>query len=132
MNIKFGERIIISDPNKFKIDSFDEIGKEISIKGSYNIYTQFVESFDNAVVENIISFAREQGVDEVVLIDKKTVLSALEKQIPKKPIDVEPQWCICPACGGSVCLDNVLEHIQNHETTHCEHCGKALDWGDEK
>lgn len=61
---------------------------------------------------------------------RELAISALSKQIPKKPLDVEPQWCVCPACGGSVCLDNVLEHIQNHETTHCEYCGQALDWGD--
>lgn len=55
---------------------------------------------------------------------------ALEKQIPKKPIDDRYPWCICPVCGGSVYLKNVQEHIMNLETTHCEHCGQALDWGD--
>lgn len=72
-------------------------------------------------------------LDETVIgnLELKIVLSnAIEKQIPKKPLDVEFQWCICPACGGSVCLDNVLEHIQNNEATHCEHCGQALDWSD--
>ena len=55
---------------------------------------------------------------------------ALEKQIPKKPIDNRYPWAICPVCGGSVYVEKVQEHIQNNETTYCEHCGQALDWSD--
>ena len=54
---------------------------------------------------------------------------ALEKQIPKKPIDNRYPWAICPNCGGSVNLKNIQEHIHNKEASHCEHCGQALDWG---
>jgi hypothetical protein len=59
---------------------------------------------------------------------EKVVLNALEKQIPKKPIENRYPWAICPICGGSVYLEKVQEHIQNNETTYCEHCGQALDW----
>jgi hypothetical protein len=131
MNIKFGERIIIPDYNKIKFDRVDEIVNSLAIKGSYNIFTQFVESFDNvfdeAVVKSIISFARENGVDEVVLLDKKTVLSALEKQIPRKPIkineDYNPErgrWVVdyeCPSCGNPYAEDS-----------YCSCCGQALLW----
>lgn len=55
---------------------------------------------------------------------------AIEKQIPKKPIEDRYPWCICPVCGGSVYLKNVQEHIMVSETTYCEHCGQKLDWGD--
>lgn len=58
------------------------------------------------------------------------IVSALEKQIPKKAIDDRYPWIICPTCGGSVYLEKVQEHIQNNENTHCEHCGQALDWSD--
>lgn len=57
-------------------------------------------------------------------------VEALEKQIPKKPIENRFPWAICPVCGGSVYLKNVQEHIQNEEITYCEHCGQALDWSD--
>lgn len=60
----------------------------------------------------------------------KLIDIALEKQIPKKPIDDRYPWCICPVCGGCVYLENVQEHIQNEETSYCEHCGQALDWSD--
>lgn len=57
-------------------------------------------------------------------------ISALEKQIPKKPNESRYPWAICPSCGGSVYIDKVQEHIMNNENTYCEHCGQALDWGD--
>ena len=60
----------------------------------------------------------------------KLAISALEKQIPKKPIDNRYPWVICPLCGGSVYVEMVQEHIKNNETTYCEHCGCALDWSD--
>lgn len=56
--------------------------------------------------------------------------TAVEKQIPKKPIDNRYPWAICPNCGGSVNLKNIQEHIHNEEASHCEHCGQALDWSD--
>ena len=60
----------------------------------------------------------------------RDALNALEKRIPKKPIKEEYPWAVCSVCGGSVYLENVLEHIHNQETTYCEHCGQALDWSD--
>ena len=61
----------------------------------------------------------------------KKIRDALEKQIPKKPIEYSYPWAVCPICGGSVSLENVQEYLVNKETTYCEHCGQALDWGDE-
>jgi hypothetical protein len=57
-------------------------------------------------------------------------IQALEKQIPKNPIADRYPWCICPVCGGSIYVEKVQEHIQENETTYCEHCGQALDWSD--
>lgn len=56
--------------------------------------------------------------------------SVLKKQIPQKPIDNRYPWVTCPACGGSVYVEHIQGHIQNEETTYCEHCGQALDWSD--
>ena len=57
---------------------------------------------------------------------------ALKKQIPKKPLENEPMWAVCPNCKGSIHKDNIWEHIVEGDTTFCEHCGQALDWSDEK
>ena len=62
--------------------------------------------------------------------DMHNVIVALDKQIPKKPIGDRYPWVICPVCGGSIYIEKVQEHIQNNETTYCDHCGQALDWSD--
>ena len=54
----------------------------------------------------------------------KTIVSALERRIPKKPINIASITYIpaCPQCKGTV-------------TTYekcCEHCGQALDWSNEE
>ena len=54
-------------------------------------------------------------------------IPALEKQIPKKPLDKKLvddgyrwQW-ICPNC-------HTIKTTT--EKSHCDDCGQALDWGD--
>lgn len=59
---------------------------------------------------------------------ERMILEALEKQIPKKPIEDAEHigWLIwrCPMCGKEV--GRVLEPLQHH----CE-CGQAVDWSEE-
>ena len=50
-------------------------------------------------------------------------IKALEKQIPKKPVDnPENGWFECPNCGLIVWV-----YYGTGETHHCD-CGQALDW----
>ena len=47
-------------------------------------------------------------------------ISALEKQIPKKPkMPIDSYW-ICPICGTKV------DHP--HPFRHCMGCGQMIDW----
>ena len=56
----------------------------------------------------------------------KIVGEALEKQIPKTPIDnIEQEWFECPTCRRLV----VLYH--NGKRHHCR-CGQSLKWEDEE
>ena len=68
-------------------------------------------------------------------------ISALEKQIPKKPMhinknkEVDGNWKkICPACG-SILIERIttpeesFPQYYNH-TQHCW-CGQAIDWSNE-
>ena len=59
-------------------------------------------------------------------------ISALEKQIPKKPTVPVDTW-LCPSCGESVEYqqklgDNVLYHGQHD---FCPKCGQSIDWEEE-
>ena len=50
-------------------------------------------------------------------------IEALEKQIPKKPVDnPENGWFECPNCGLIVWV-----YYGTGETHHCD-CGQRLDW----
>ena len=60
-------------------------------------------------------------------------ISALEKQIPKKPTHEAtlPKCCTCPSCK------NVVDEFETFWgqkirvcVEFCKYCGQALDWGD--
>ena len=57
-----------------------------------------------------------------------TAISALEKQIPKKPIldTIFPsgvKWWRCPVCNKII-----VGCIANRPQKYCSNCGQALDW----
>lgn len=59
-------------------------------------------------------------------------INALEKQIPKKPIEYEDKYYGCPACGNPVMhkwekCQTVLNDKKNG-LPYCLGCGQALDW----
>ena len=56
-------------------------------------------------------------------------IEALEKQIPKKPTEVDERevgWIafMCPACNTAVIG-------QPYRPNNCKHCGQAIDWSEE-
>ncbi len=65
----------------------------------------------------------------------KCIDEALEKQIPKKPIDVcKPvvTWGLCPVCKGEL---NKLGGRPNRvfsSMNYCPDCGQRIDWSEEK
>lgn len=71
---------------------------------------------------------------------RELAISALEKQIPKKPKRVnknsvfDGNWkMICPCCGAvlieRITTEDTSYPIQYNMTKHCM-CGQALDWSD--
>ena len=85
----------------------------------------------NYIIDDITwSYGGKSITKDGIIECRETCHKALEKQIPRKPIENRYPWVICPACGGSVYIDKVQEHIRNNENTYCEHCGQALDWSD--
>ena len=55
-------------------------------------------------------------------------VDALEKQMPKKPIEdgYYDLPCACPNCGSNV----ANEADNDYQFKYCYHCGQALDWSD--
>lgn len=61
----------------------------------------------------------------------KIATSAIEKQIPKKPINVEKHYYECPCCKQDLGVsDDDIFVYENPIKKYCNNCGQALDWSD--
>ena len=79
--------------------------------------------YDSEIEEVVYSNTAE--VNELLELNK-IVSEALEKQIPKKPIDNGKQeWFECPTCG------KVVVTYYDGKRHHCR-CGQSLKWEDIK
>lgn len=60
----------------------------------------------------------------ITVDDLAEAVKALEKQIPRKPIEdgYFDRPCVCPECGQ--------EFGFNSGFKYCENCGQAIDWSD--
>lgn len=70
--------------------------------------------------------------------ERQIVWNALEKQIPKEPINIIEKRIngrrtyMCPSCKN-VLVDINEQGVQwGHESIYCESCGQALDWSGEQ
>lgn len=61
-------------------------------------------------------------------------IESLERQIPKKPEDIQTpliRWGICPICKGLPEQLGSPQRIFNSEN-YCPNCGQAIDWEDQE
>ena len=62
----------------------------------------------------------------------KTAIKALEKQIPKKPIN-EGYYYICPCCRDDLGVsDDDIFIYELSMPKYCSNCGCVLDWSEVK
>ena len=62
----------------------------------------------------------------------KTAIKALEKQIPKKPINEECYY-ICPCCRGDLGVsDDDIFIYELSMPKYCSNCGCVLNWSEVK
>ena len=66
----------------------------------------------------------------------ENAISALEKQVPKKPKKKEENqystFYDCPRCGGYLVSKIDGELCGGQKYKYCYRCGQALDWSDTK
>ena len=78
--------------------------------------------YDSEIEEEVYSDTAE--VNELLELNK-IVSEALERQIPKTPIDnIEQEWFECPTCR------RVVVTYHNGKRHHCR-CGQSLKWSDD-
>lgn len=102
-------------PENQKIE-FDDLKMRVTEK----VIVQMIDDYETAVAAEIASAARAAGVSDVTVLNKKAILEALQKQIPKKPVNLAKSelYGKCAVCGNVVCVVH----------RHCDQCGQALDW----
>ena len=88
---------------------------------------------DSLILGEVTKIITENGLDTIITLNEKAIVSALKKQIPQKPLKTNPVCYskskdgergyaydyLCPLCNAKV----------NGEKHHCV-CGQALDWRD--
>ena len=79
----------------------------------------------------VTEYVESSYVDCVDIEALRMAISALEKQIPKKPKVLIDTW-LCPTCAEKVEYqtmfgDNVLYHGYYD---FCPNCGQAIDWSE--
>lgn len=98
-------------------------------------YFELVKENYKETIKKLRSPELPDGLVMVVLETRQEAIKALEKQIPKKPIDkTKPddtaslayENCniiVCPTCGGRLKLKS--------KGKYCDKCGQKIDWGEE-
>lgn len=103
----------------------------LQIRVTEKIAAQMVDHYETAIVEEIASAARDAGVTDCVVLNKKAILCAIKKQIPQKPIRDSLADRACPACCEYIPFDALNDPL-HHAPNYCKHCGQALDWEDDR
>lgn len=67
--------------------------------------------------------------DEKAISINGLAILALEKQMPKKPINVRKHYYNCPCCKQDLGVsDDDIFVYENPTPMYCPKCGQALDW----
>lgn len=121
----FWESIFELEP--IKINSIDTYFGIKALKGGRTGMT--CKEAIKDIVENGIELGAGDFIDVEAL---KIAVSALEKQIPKKPIKYDKYYYKCPVCDIDIGVNE--EDLTIYEETppyYCQNCGQALDWSDD-
>ena len=97
----------------------------MSFESINEVYVQWAKDVDNAVLGEIKQKAIENGIKTEYMLNEKAILSALEKQIPKKPRKTRCAL-MCANCGHKI----TEKGCKKLNRFYCKNCGQAIDWSD--
>lgn len=82
----------------------------------------------------LVYFTRRKtqfGLSDNIQRAEDLAIEALEKQIPKKPINVEKHYYECPCCKRDLGIsDDDIFVYDEPKPQYCSDCDQALNWGD--
>lgn len=99
--------------------------KDINVVNKFveKIVVEHSEKVDGLLFGEIQRMATDEGFETKITLYKSTIMDALRKQIPQKPLDIPLEaWLYCPSCGGK--LDD------REKKDYCADCGQKIDWSD--
>lgn len=104
---------------------------EFDIKGDipleqtfeYKYAIKVAERFDSAIEEEICKIAAEEGITDLYLLNKETIVDALRKQIAVEP-DNDGYHKTCPRCGNPT--------WRRLGSKYCDICGQRIQFEKEE
>lgn len=90
---------------------------EASMNVSQRIAVKMAEEYDDLAVAQIVKEAVNEGVTYLTVLNKRSIMNALQRQVPQKPRD--DGWLYCPVCGRNLCPAHF---------NYCPDCGQKIDW----
>lgn len=82
-------------------------------------------------LETIRCEVDEEGHCGYIENELRVAMTALEKQIPKKPLDICTPcvtWGLCPTCKGELTELGGRPNRVFVNMAYCPDCGQKLDW----
>lgn len=101
----------------------EELQDEVDYARVYNLW--FIDSVSAGLLAEALALINRQKTE------LKKAQKAIEKQTPKKPLDVHTPvvtWGVCPRCKGKLNKLGGRPYRIFIGTRYCSDCGQALDW----
>lgn len=89
------------------------------------------KALDRAIVGEIQEIALEHGIEKKIVLNEDFIVSALNKQIPKKPVSTTHNLLngfSCPNCGLKILFEDKQGFITGNKQRYCDNCGQKIDW----
>ena len=86
---------------------------------------KMAEEYDAHIADQIAMEARKAGATDCVVLNRKEILNALSKQIPKLPIMTQ-DYILCPTCRWD--MMGVWDYPDVRDPKYCPECGQRLKW----
>ena len=87
---------------------------------------RMAEQWDDRFVNEIVKEARVCGFTEVTVMNKREIVDALYKQVPKVAIERKHKWDTGIYCA--VCKKQQKNRTRSKTAWYCERCGQKLVW----
>jgi len=95
------------------------------------IAVQIQETVDNAIVDEIVKVAKEQGISDLYILDKQNIIAAMRKQMPMKVLETTLHGNVeayhCKNCFNRVATFINGNLVSGKIQKHCDECGQKLD-----